>query len=599
MRVRPKPQPEPRESLSALPTFGVGMATVGSLAVRCYALSGVNPMVLSLAGFGTALSAPYRAVRARRLLKEGSLVVLTLDGAVVEVADRRPWWRRRPSRATSLVRVRELVRLVAADPKVKGLVVEIRSLHAGAAVATSLRQALLRLKESGKPLFAYLPMGAGSREMLVASAADRVVLGPASSVAPLGVAVETRYFRRALDRIGVLPEIFARGEFKTAGESLARDSMSAEQREQLGAVLDVLEGELVNALGEGRRRSPEEVRALVDGGPYRAPDAVARKLADAIGYDDDLAHLFADGGGDRAKLVSDKSYLAVRRSSPRRAGIGVVKLRGPIVSRAPLAIGRMAESEQVIASLRAAREARRVRGVVILIDSPGGSVLASDRIYHEVVRLAERKPVVAYFANVAASGGYYVAAGAHAIIAQPTTITGSIGVVAAHLVLSPLLGKLGIVTELVKRGARADMLSPSRPLDEGEREAMSLEIEGYYNDFVDIVARGRSRPAEDIEKLARGRVYSGAEAYRVGLVDRLGDFETALDVVRERIGATEPLAPVVIKPPRTMPKPPELPTPFVEALNAAGLGAERALATLAAGLGTERVLAWSELAAIW
>ena len=526
-------------------------------------------------------------------------MVLTLDGPVVELADRRPWWQRMPSRATSLIRVRELVRLVAADPKVNGLVIEIRSLHAGAAVATSLRQALIRLKESNKSLFAYLPMGGGSREMLVASAADKIVIGPASSIAPLGVAVETRYFRRVLDRIGVLPEIFARGEFKTAGESLARDSMSTEQREQLGAVLDVMEGELVDALGEGRRRSPEEVRALVDGGPYRAPDAVARNLADATGYDDDLAGVFSNGDGKRAKLVSDKSYLAVRRAAPRRQGIGVVKLRGPIVSRAPLAVGRVAESERVIASLRAAREAKGVRGVVILIDSPGGSVLASDRIYHEVVRLAEKKPVVAYFVNVAASGGYYVAAGAHAIVAQPTTVTGSIGVVAAHLVLSPLFNKLGIVTELVKRGARADMLSPSRPLDEGEREAMSHEIEGYYKEFVDIVARGRSRSPEDIEKLARGRVYSGAEAYRLGLVDRLGDFETALDVVRERIGETRPLGPVVIKPPRTMPKPPELPTPFVQTMDAAGLGAERALATLAVGLGAERVLAWSELAAIW
>jgi protease-4 len=168
--------------------------------------------------------------------------------------------------------------------------------------------------------------------------------------------------------------------------------------------------------------------------------------------------------------------------------------------------------------------------------------------------------------------------------------------VAAHLVLSPLLGKLGIVTELVKRGARADMLSPSRPLDEGERQAMSHEIEGYYKEFVDIVARGRMRPAEDIEKLARGRVYSGAEAYRLGLVDRLGDFETALDVVRERLGETLPLAPAVIKAPRTMPKPPELPTPFVEALDGAGLGGAKALAALGLSLGEgERVLAWSEL----
>jgi protease-4 len=539
-------------------------------------------------------------LRARRLLRKGTLVALTIDGPVVELAERRPWWRRLPSRVTSLQRVRELVTLIASDPKVQGLVVEIRALHTGAATASSLRDTLLRIKESNKALFAYLPMGAGSREMLVASAADKIVVGPASAIAPLGVAVETRYFRRALDRIGVLPEIFARGEFKTAGESLARDSMSAEQREQLGAILDVMEGELVQALAEGRRRTFEDVRALIDGGPYRAPDAVARGLTDATGYDDELPKLFASAAGERAHTVPAGRYLGVRRSPPRRRGIGVVKVHGPIVSRAPLAVGRMAQSELVIGALRAAGAAASVRGVVLLIDSPGGSVLASDRIYHEVVRLAEKKPVVAYFANIAASGGYYVGAGAHAIVAERTTITGSIGVVAAHLVLSSLLTKLGIVTELVKRGARADMLSPNRPLDEGEREAMCREIEGYYRDFVDIVARGRQRSAEEIERLARGRVYSGAEAYRLGLVDRLGGFETAVDLVRERLGETHPLGASVVKPPRAMPKPPELPAPFVEALDGTGLVGATDLATLALALSpAERVLAWSDLGAAW
>jgi protease IV len=503
------------------------------------------------------------------------------------------------SRATSLSRVRELVAIIASDPKVSGLLVEIRSLEAGAATATSLRETLLRLKESNKALLAYLPRGARSREMLVASAADKIIIGPASSVSPLGIAVESRYFRRTLDRIGVLPEIFARGEFKTAGESLVRDSMSDEQREQLGAILDVLEGELMNALAAGRHRSLDDVRAIVDGGPYRAPDAVARGLADEVGYDDDLPKLFASTDGARARMVPASSYLSVRRAPRLRPGIGVVRLSGPIVSRAPFAFGRMAESEQVIGALRTAGSARQVRGVVLLIDSPGGSVLASDRIYHEVVRLAEKKPVVAYFGNVAASGGYYVAAGAHGIVAQPTTMTGSIGVVAAHLVLSPLLDKLGIVTELVKRGARADMLSASRPLDAGEREAMSREIEGYYQEFVGIVARGRNRPPEEIEKLARGRVYSGAEAYRVGLVDRLGDFDVAVDMLRERLGEAQPISAAVIKPPRTMPKPPELAQPFVQALDAVGLSGARELGALAVSLGGERVLAWSALPGRW
>jgi protease IV len=565
----------------------------------------MQPWLLSWAGITHSVSAPLRAVQAHRLVRGECFVSLTIDGPVVEIAEPMPWWRRGASRTTSLTNVRQLGSIMARDRKVKGMLVELRSLRAGTATATSLRAALVRLREAGKTVVVYLPMGAGSRELLVASAATTIIMGNASSILPLGVAVEARYFRRVLDKIGVLPEIFARGEFKTAGESLARDSMSAEQRQQLEAILDTLESELVAGLSQGRRLSPDHVRALIDGGPYRAPDAVQRGLVDAAGYDDELPRRLAPLSKKPARIVSAGEYLRLRRRPHGRKRIGIVHVRGPIVSRGPVALGRMAIDEKVIGALRRAGSAKNVPGVVVVIDSPGGSVLASDRIYHEVVRLAEKKPVVAYFANIAASGGYYVAAGAHAIVAQPTTITGSIGVVAAHLVLSPLFEKLGIVTELVKRGARADMLSASRPLDEGERQAMTLEIDGYYRDFVDIVARGRGRPADEIEKLARGRVYSGLEAHRVGLVDRLGDLDAALDLVRERLGVDQPIAPLVIKPPRTMPKPPEVPAPFVEILEAfessaafRALGGEAARDVAALALNvvpSERVLAWSEL----
>jgi protease-4 len=530
---------------------------------------------------------------------------LIIDGAVVELAEPVPWWRRRRTTTTTLSAVRQLCTTIANDDRVKGLVVEIRSLRAGAATATSLRRALLGLREKNKAVVVYLPTGAGSREMMVASAARRIIMGPQATIAPLGVAVETRYLRRALDKIGVLPEIFARGEFKTAGESLSRDSMSTEQRQQVGAVLDVLEHELLDALVAGRRLSVDEVRALIDGGPYRATEE--KRLVDAVGYDDELPALLEPDGSAKTengvkrptpRMVSAGSYLSVKRPPPPSRRIGVVHVRGPIVSRVPVALGRVAVDERVIGALRRARDAQSISGVIILIDSPGGSVLASDRIHHEVLRLAEKKPVVAYFANVAASGGYYVAAGANAIVAEPTTLTGSIGVVAGHLVLAPLLDKLGIVTELVKRGARADMLSASRVLDDGEREAMTREIEGYYVDFVNVVARGRKRPAEEIEKLARGRVYSGLEAHRVGLVDHLGGFDVAIDVLKGKMGETRSVGPEVVKPPRTMPKAPEVPAPFVQAIDAIGGRQARELVALTLGLGPrESVLAWSGLVA--
>jgi protease-4 len=288
-----------------------------------------------------------------------------------------------------------------------------------------------------------------------------------------------------------------------------------------------------------------------------------------------------------------RTYHSLRRGLPKQKRLGVIHVRGPIVSRAPLAFGRMAVDERIAGALRVARAARSIAGVVVVIDSPGGSVLASDRIHHEIVRLAEKKPVVAYLGNVAASGGYYIAAGAHAIVAQPTTITGSIGVVSAHLVFSPLLEKLGIVTELLKRGARADMQSAGRPWDESERRAMTAEIDGYYRDFVAVVATGRKKPPEEIEKLARGRVYSGLEAERVGLVDRLGGFDVALELLREETGEKMDAGCAVIRSPKTTPKPPEVPAPFARALERLRPASVCDLLCLALGtMPGERVLAY-------
>jgi protease-4 len=549
--------------------------------------------------WGAALSWPWRALRARRLLGAASYVTLLLDTPLVEFTERRPWWRPAPP-TTSLDDVRELAARIAADPRVRGLLLEIRTLKAGSALATALARVLMGLRAAGKSVVVYLPMGGASREMVVAAAAERIILGPQATLAPSGVAIESRYFRRVLEKIGASAEIFARGEFKTAGESLARDTMSNEQRTQLTGILDVLYDELRLALERGRGLSPAEAESAIDEAPHRAAAALSRRLVDATGYDDQLPGLLPVAG---ARLVAARPYLglAARRSGP--PAIAVVEVRGAIVSRAPALLGgvaRVAIDERVMGALRVAREDRRVRGVVLHIDSPGGSVIASDRIHREVVRLAARKPVVALFGNVAASGGYYIAAGAHAIIAEPTCITGSIGVVATHLVLEPVLEKLGIVTERIKRGVRADMMSTTRPFTVDEREAMLRDIDGHYADFVALVARGRGRPVETIEALARGRVYSGAEAARVGLVDRLGGFDAAVEWLAEQPGMPAGASYRVLRPPRHTPRPLEVPNPVVAALAQLADPALYDLAMLVMSLGpAEQVVAyepraWSE-----
>jgi protease IV len=205
----------------------------------------------------------------------------------------------------------------------------------------------------------------------------------------------------------------------------------------------------------------------------------------------------------------------------------VIPIHGAIAHAAG-PFGGLSTDERVTRMIRAARHARRVRGVILHIDSPGGSALASDLMHHEIVQLAREKPVVACMANVAASGGYYVAAPAEVIVAEPTTVTGSIGVVAARLSLEPLLHRLGINTEVIERGKHATLLSPMGPLSEEDRAALMRELDATYKAFVGVVAAGREMPADDVERLARGRVYTGKDALDAGLVDVLGGFDVAL-----------------------------------------------------------------------
>lgn len=547
---------------------------------------------------------PFHALRRAFAAPAGGWVALEIDGSVVDLPRPRRrglgFLRSAVPPALAVWHVRELARLVAEDRRVKGLVVHVRSLGAGPSVLASLRAALGAVRAAGKRLVVYLPQGADNRSMVLGSVAERLVVGPETTVAPIGYAVEGRYVRRALERLGIEPEVMARGTYKSAGETLVRDDMSEPQREQLGEVLAAQHATLVRALGEGRGVDAERAARWVDEGPYGARRAAEVGLVDAVAYEDELdRHLDAEPGA-QARVVGAGRYLRARRPLRfRRPGassvVGVVEVHGPIVSRARLGLGGpLASEERLVAALRAARASRRVRAVILHIDSPGGSALASDRIHHEVERLREEKPVVAYLSNVAASGGYYVAAAARVIVAQPQTVTGSIGVVSARLVLGGLLDKLGVTTEVVKRGARADLYSATRALDAGERAVIEEEIDGFYRTFLRVVARGRGRPVEEIEKLAEGRIYSGEAAHARGLVDVLGGFDDALGRARDLAGDAS-LEPVLVRPPRGPLPPPPLPKTAEAALSALGLSLLGERLTLGMNLEpTERALLyWS------
>ena len=505
---------------------------------------------------GWLVALPWLALR-RTLgrARAGTYLLVEIDGAVEEVAAPPRWWPPPSARAFSLHALRELVDEAIRDRHVRGLVVTVKSMRAGFATCASLRAVLARARAGGKRVVVHLPQGGGTRETYAAMAADHVLLGPTAGLAPVGLLATARYLRGALDRAGLVPEVHAHGRYKTAAERIERTSMSDAEREQVGAVLDRAHGELLRAIADGRKVHPERARVLVDGAPYTGAEAVSAGLADATAYEDELPARLAEGG-NKAPLRHAESYLrartALRPGALRSRGvIAVVRVHGAIAGGGGLPFRSMAIDGRVISAVRIARASPLVRGVILHVDSPGGGALASDRIHHELVQLAVEKPLVACMGNVAASGGYYVAAPAHAIVAQATTITGSIGVIAARIVVEPLLARLRVATEVLQRGAHARLLDPFLPLGDEDRAALDREIEQIYRAFLGVVASGRHRPVEEIEPLAQGRVWTGADAHAHGLVDRLGGFEDALEVVRERIGrGAGRLRVVIVRSPR-------------------------------------------------
>jgi protease-4 len=567
-------------------------------------------LIRLLRNFVRLLLLPLRLHRRARVLSPGDFVHLTIDGRVRDVVPEPRFWEHWRPRPMSLTELSWLVGEVLRDERARGILVTLRSFHGGMATATSLRAVLARVTAAGRELVVHLPLGGDTKEIYVASAATRIYVGPQAILAPAGFSTAVRYVRRALDRAGVEPEVFARGRFKSAGEQLVRDSMSDPQREQLGGILDAYYDEVVAGLVKGRKVDAERARALIDGAPYLASDAVAAGLVSGVAYEDELPALLAKDSV-RPRFVDSGDYGRALRGTRlvplrRRSVLGVIAVHGPIASQSSL-MQAGATDERIIAAVRRARTDERVAAVILHVDSPGGSALASDRIHHELERLAAEKPLVAYFGDVAASGGYYVGAAAHAIVAQPTTVTGSIGVVSARVVVEPLFAKLGIATEVLKRGAHADALQPTRRLSEEERASFERELEGIYRAFVGVVARGRKRTVEDIERVAEGRVWSGLEAVREGLVDVLGGFDVACERARElatlRLGEqrAKELEPRVIRGTRHAPPPLAPPAQVAQAAATALAMIGRALgvdAPVALALGGERdrVLAWSEVA---
>ncbi|MGO8887546.1 MAG: signal peptide peptidase SppA [Streptosporangiaceae bacterium] len=459
--------------------------------------------------------------------------------------------RRRPV----LADIVDGLRRASSDPRVRALVAKVGGKAIGLGLVQELREAVRDFGAAGKRTVAWAEsfgeFSAGNVPYYLATTFDTIYLQPSGDLGLTGIAVDRIFLRGALDRLGLTMEVAKRYEYKSAAEQLTEYKFSAPAREATERIAESVTEQLAAAIGERRPVEAGTARDLINRGPFLAAQALDAGLVDALGYRDEVYADVRKQAGPDATLLYLSRYqrsrvLAERaRTLPtatRQPGVALIYATGPIrrgrSGRSPMssAMG----SDTIAAALRSAAADARNRAIVLRVNSPGGSYVASDTIWREVVRArAGGTPVVVSMGDVAASGGYFISMAADAIVAQPGTVTGSIGVLTGKAVLSEMLGKAGVTTDSISEGEHAAMFSGLRPFSEDEWALVNNWLDHIYADFTGKVASGRGLSADRVHELARGRVWTGADALDRELVDELGGLQQAAAIARRRAGLPE------------------------------------------------------------
>ncbi len=442
----------------------------------------------------------------------------------------------------TLFAVTEAIRKAADDDDIKALVLECSNFGAGWAKAQEIRWAVESFKKSNKPVWAYLTVAGGSG-YYIASTADKIVIQPESMLDVKGLRAEVSFYKETLDKIGVTAEMENVGKYKSAVEPYSRNEMSDAFREVINVLLDDFYEQLLRGFAEGRGRGAEHWRGVIDNGPFLSTQALDYRLVDAVLYEDQFFRELNDTVG-----AGELDRLSVRQYRSRDfqefgdgSKIAMVYAVGTILSGRsrsdPFTGQRVLGARSFVRMLDGIREDEDIEAVVLRIDSPGGDAIASDQMLRAVRRLREKKPLVISMSNVAASGGYYIAAAEDTkIVAYPGTYTGSIGVYFGKISFGGLYEKIGINKEVLTRGRYAGIDSDSRTLTRDERAKLRESIESVYNTFVTRVSEARGRNYDAIHDVAQGRVWLGTQAVGNGLVDELGGFERSIELAREAAG---------------------------------------------------------------
>lgn len=482
-----------------------------------------------------------------------SVLVLALNGDIPEAAPVDIPIPFIQSQSPPTVRdVWTSLRQAATDNRIKAVVLQPRDLATGWGKLEEFRQEISDFKKSGKPVYAFL-QSPGSREYYLATAADKIFLSPDDSLDVKGFLLQELYFKDTLEKVGVQVQVDHIGRYKDAGDIFTKTGMSPETREVLNQVLDQIYGNFCSVIGQARHKSAEDVKALIDNGPFLASQAKASGLVDELGYEDEVySDLKKKTGTGDLKKIALRTYF---HAAPGQGDhIALLVGEGDIVSGNP---NSPFGSQQLIASgafaklVRQVRNDSSVKGVILRVNSPGGDAVASDEILHELKLLSRAKPLVISMSDVAASGGYFMSMTGDPVVAYPDTITGSIGVLYVRPNIGGLYGKLGIHEDTLTRGKMADIDSESIPLSDAAKQKLHESIEATYKAFVTKVAAARKKSYDQIDPIAQGRVWMGAQAHDNGLVDDLGGLDEAVSLIRKKAhlppnGATN----LILYPPR-------------------------------------------------
>lgn len=471
-------------------------------------------------------------------IASNSVLHVSLDYPITERTDKNPFaeldlFGLESKKTLGLNEILANINEAKTDDRIKGIYLDVSSLSAGMATIEEVRNALIDFKKSGKFIIAYSEVYSQGAYYL-SSIADKIYLNPEGMIDFRGLSSEIMFFKGALEKLDIEAQIIKVGTYKSAVEPFILDKMSEPNKQQVSSFLGSMYDHLLSEISKSRKISKESLFSIADSAKIRAPkDALTYKMVDGLKYKDEvldeLKKLTKIDKKKDIKSVSLEDYTAkeeIKEESSKNR-IAIIYANGEIISGEgdDETIG----SERISRAIRKARTDDKVKAIVLRINSPGGSALASDVIWRETVLAKKTKPVIVSMGDVAASGGYYIACAADSIFAQPNTITGSIGVFGIIPNMQKFFkNKLGITFDGVKTGKFADLGSISRPLTEGEKMIIQLEVNKVYDTFTKKVADGRKKEQNYINSIGQGRVWSGTEALNIGLVDRLGDINDAI-----------------------------------------------------------------------